>query len=245
MNFRAPGNKALAILALYSLLRFGGEFYRHPFHESVFSTAQIATALATVTFLAIILYRENRTRRIHYKTNSLREVKFALLFTLWMYVILLNSWFTPVESVLIWGVLFSLTAFMILNVISLEIWSNLFCRPALISAVALLYFVGAPIAAESDSTTKSFYQYGMGFFGGSYGAWDIGEGPSGMIEDDCGGTYTGYPYLDGVERSYRYAGVGTSVEKVTRHTEYESTIIGILVTVGQTITSAVNPNAAV
>jgi hypothetical protein len=54
------------------------------------------------------------------------------------------------------------------------------------------------------------------------------------------GSGTHYPDWDGAERSFRYKGVGTSVEKVTLQSESESTTVGLRATVGQSSTPSLN-----
>jgi prolipoprotein diacylglyceryltransferase len=227
-----PGNQMFAILALYSILRFGGEFFRHSSQENILSTAQIATAFAAILFLSIIIYRESKEGTNTSVVQVQIESRIALILTLWVFVIIPGNWFSPVESILLQWTLFGLTVYLILDFIAHKYFENRIRQTVLVSAIPVLLMVSMPYEAESDSTSNNYFKYGLSFFTGNFGAWDIDEGPVSYMNDDCG-TYATYPNWDGVERDYNYKGGGITIENVDRRASDQKRTIGLRASFGQ------------
>ncbi|GEM_PF-694741 len=247
-HLKMPGSQMLAILTLYSFLRFGGEFYRHQFQDGVLSTAQIATALAGISFLFILMLGERRPGRVYREVRAMGITTFMVLSTLWISVIVSGSWFSSVEIILLWGTLITLTVYLALDTITRKLQYGRFYQPLLISAVPLFYFVANPVSVGTDSTSRtdsrsnSHFRYGLGFFGGNFGAWDIDEGSPVWGDDGRGCDHPSYPDWDGIERPYRYGGAGASVEYVGEYSSTESITAGVRAIIGQSYSPIMNTN---
>lgn len=227
-----PGNQMFAILSLYCILRFSGEFLRHSSQESMLSTAQIATAFAAILFLSIIVYREIKKETIIAQGSVQIESGIPLILALWVLVIIPGNWFSPVESILLQATLSGLSVYLLLDYIAHKYFENRIRQTVLVSAIPVFLMASMPYAAESDSTSNYYFKYGLSFFAGNFGAWDIDEGPVSYVDDGCG-PYPTYPNWDGVERDYNYKGGGITIENINRQTIDQKRTIGFRASAGQ------------
>jgi prolipoprotein diacylglyceryltransferase len=236
---KIPGNRMFALVSLYSFLRFGGEFLRYQPLESALSTAQIATLISGCFFLLIVLYRETGSKAYIRRpaasassSGKLQVTGITLTGT-----ILTANWFVPVEYFLITTTLGLLLIYYVYRSGLVKILHYRTLKYAWVPLVSVSFIVAFTTSSKSDSTDKSFFRYSFGFFNGKYGAWDIERGR--VVEEcGCGSCYDTYPDWDGIERSYRYTGGGASLEYVTEKSEYSSSIFGLRVQSGQTVTPA-------
>lgn len=208
-RLQIQGRTLFAVLSLYSFLRFGGEFLRYQVHDVVINNVQIATLSAGLFFMMLFLYRKKTNDWVSVNGLTPGRRIFKLLMLIITVVFIPGAWYSPVEMALLTGTFSLLSIILATEYISKSGWQPRYLKPVYFLLIPVIMIAASPEYKKSDSTDNKYNKFGFTTFSGNFGAWDIYSGPE--TRDACG--YSAYPHWDGIERAYRYYGIGGSIER--------------------------------